>query len=56
MEQVSAGGRVKVDDFRMEDWGNRDLAAVNNHSEIEWMLTLEPGERKTLTYEVGFWR
>ncbi|MFP2924410.1 hypothetical protein ACLESO_04170 [Pyxidicoccus sp. 3LG] len=56
VEQVSAGGRVKVDDFRMEDWGNRDLAAVNSHSEIEWMLTLEPGERKTLNYEVGFWR
>ena len=50
------GGRVKVDDFRPEDWGGSRLAAVNSHSEIDWALTLEPGERKTLTYEVSFWR
>jgi hypothetical protein len=56
VEQVSDGGRVKVDDFRTEDWGNTSLAAVNTHSDVEWMLTLEPGERRTLTYEVGFWR
>ncbi|MDY7229697.1 hypothetical protein [Hyalangium rubrum] len=56
VEQVSGGGRTKVDDFRFEDWGDSDLAAVNNHSEVEWTLTLEPGERRTLTYEVGFWR
>ncbi|WPB79815.1 hypothetical protein KYC5002_11740 [Archangium violaceum] len=56
VEQVSDGGRVKLDDFRTEDWGNTDLAAVNTHSDVEWTLTLEPGERRTLTYEVGFWR
>ncbi|HEX8705538.1 MAG TPA: hypothetical protein VF815_42280 [Myxococcaceae bacterium] len=56
LEQVSGGGKVKVDDFRFEDWGDNDLAAVNSHSEVEWTLTLEPGERRTLTYEVGFWR
>ncbi|WP_224365406.1 DUF4139 domain-containing protein [Hyalangium versicolor] len=55
-QEVSGGGQVKVDDFRPEDWGGSGLAAVNSHSEIEWTLTLEPGERKTLTYEVGFWR
>jgi hypothetical protein len=56
VEQISGGGRVKVDDFRTEDWGDSNLAAINSHSEVEWTLTLEPGERKTLTYEVGFWR
>ncbi|MCY1080816.1 hypothetical protein [Archangium lansingense] len=56
VEQVSDGGRVKVDDFRTEDWGGNSLAAVNTHSDVEWTLTLEPGERRTLTYEVGFWR
>jgi hypothetical protein len=56
VKEVSAGGQVKVDDFRPEDWGGNGLAAVNSHSELEWTLTLEPGERKTLTYEVSFWR
>jgi hypothetical protein len=55
-EKVSGGGRVKVDDFRTEDWGDHRLASVNSHSDIEWSLTLEPGERRTLTYEVSFWR
>jgi hypothetical protein len=56
VEQVSDGGRVKADDFRTEDWGSTELAAVNTHSDVEWTLSLEPGERRTLTYEVGFWR
>ena len=56
VEQVSDGGRVKLDDYRTEDWGSTTLEAVNTHSDIEWTLTLEPGERRTLTYEVGFWR
>lgn len=56
VKDVTGGGQVKVDDFRPEDWGGSGLAAVNSHSEIEWTLTLEPGERKTLTYEVNFWR
>jgi hypothetical protein len=56
VEGVKGGGTVKVDDFRPEDWGNNGLAAVNSHSEVNWTLTLEPGERKTLTYEVNFWR
>ncbi|OJT25943.1 hypothetical protein BO221_08900 [Archangium sp. Cb G35] len=56
VEQVSDGGRVKLDDSRTEDWGSTELAAVNTHSDVEWTLTLEPGERRTLTYEVGFWR
>lgn len=60
VEQVSDGGRVKVDDFHTEDWGSNwgstALAAVNTHSDVEWTLTLAPGERRTLTYEVGFWR
>ncbi|HYI01116.1 hypothetical protein [Hyalangium sp.] len=55
-EAVTGGGRVKVDDFRPDDWGSNRLAAVNSHSDIDWTLTLEPGERKTLTYEVSFWR
>ena len=47
---------MKVDDLRPEDWGGSRLAAVNSPSETDWVLTLEPGERKTLTYEVSFWR
>lgn len=56
VEQVSGGGRVKVDDFRTEDWGDSRLASVNSHSDVEWAVTLKPGERLTLTYEVSFWR
>ncbi len=56
VEKVSGGGRVKVDDFRTEGWSDSRLAAVNSHSDVEWVLTLEPGERRTLTYEVSFWR
>lgn len=55
-DKVSGGGRVKVDDFRMNDWGDTRLASINSHSEVEWSLTLEPGERRTLTYEVTFYR
>jgi hypothetical protein len=56
VEHVSGGGRVKVDDFRTEDWGDSRLASVNSHSDVEWAVTLKPGERLTLTYEVSFWR
>ncbi|HYO65487.1 MAG TPA: hypothetical protein VEU33_05345 [Archangium sp.] len=56
VEQVSDGGRVKPDDYRADDWGSSTLEAMNTHSDVEWTLTLEPGERRTLTYEVGFWR
>jgi hypothetical protein len=27
---------------------------VNNHSDVTWELTLEPGASKTITYEVSF--
>lgn len=56
VEQVSKDGLVKVDDFRAEDWEDRRLALVNAHSDVEWTLILAPGERRELTYEVGFWR
>lgn len=56
VEQVSGGGRVKVDDFRTEDWDDSRLASVNSHSDVEWAVTLKPGERLSLTYEVSFWR
>jgi hypothetical protein len=61
---VSAGGKataasddgtIKLNDFRPDDWDDNGLMRVNNHSDVTWELTLEPGETKTLTYEVSFY-
>lgn len=60
---VSTGGKVlaasddakiKLNDFRASDWDEPNYMRVNNHSEVAWEFTLEPGATKTLTYEETF--
>jgi len=54
-DKASDGGVVKIDDHRNEDWQNGGYAAVNNHSDVTWELELEPGQTKTLTFEVAMY-
>jgi hypothetical protein len=54
VERASDEGVVKVDDMRAEDWVGGQ-AAINNHSDVRWELALEPGQTKTLTYEVSYY-
>jgi hypothetical protein len=51
VEEGSDGARIEVDDFRRADWGDDTYYwRLNNHSEVTWDLTLEPGETRDLTY------
>ena len=44
--QVSDDGTHRVDDFHAADWGDRGYHwRLNQHSDIAWDLTLEPGRR-----------
>lgn len=54
VEEASDAGRVLVNDLKAEDWSG-GAYAVNNHSDVAWDLTLEPGQSKTLTYRFGFY-
>ncbi|MFM8980525.1 MAG: hypothetical protein ACKOSS_08690 [Planctomycetia bacterium] len=54
VEEASDQGRIVVNDLKAEDWTG-GAYAVNNHSDIAWDLTLEPGQSKTLTYRFGFY-
>ena len=54
VEMASDEGTVKVDDLRLQDWKSGQ-AAVNNHSDVSWELTLEPGETRTVSYEVSYY-
>ena len=52
---VSDEGKVVINDFRGEDWQESGYHSVNNHSDVTWDLTLEPGESKVVTYTVTFY-
>ena len=47
---ASDDGRITINDHRGEDWEGAPYA-INNHSDVSWELTLEPGASKTLTLE-----
>ena len=59
-EKVSDGGKVTLNDFRASDWdrngdyGYNEVIRLNQHSDVEWELVLEPGQTKELTYEVVY--
>lgn len=49
---ASDGGEVKINDYNPADWGEHRLDyRMNNHSDVSWNLTLEPGQTRTLTLE-----
>ena len=55
IEKASDGGKVKINDFRAEDWDEGSYMRVNNHSDVSWEFTLQSGETKTVEYTVSFY-
>jgi hypothetical protein len=53
VESASDDGTIKINATRVEDWYGGH-AAINNHSDVAWSLTLEPGETRTVSYVVGY--
>ncbi len=55
-DQVSDGGTAIVSDFHSGDWdyAHGDLSALNNHSNVTWTLTLQPGETKEVTARFSY--
>lgn len=47
---ASDNGKITVDDYQAQDWNETPSGPVNNHSEISWRLTLDPGQTKTVEY------
>jgi hypothetical protein len=54
-ELASDAGKIKLNDWSPADWHGSSYREVNNHSDVSWELTLEPGEKRRLTYEVSFY-
>jgi hypothetical protein len=52
---ASDDGKIKLNDFRPEDWEDNTLMHVNNHSDVTWEFSIGPGETKTIAYEVQFY-
>ena len=50
---ASDDGKVKINDFRPDDWDDSNYMRPNNHSDVTWEFTLEPGKSKTLTYTLS---
>jgi hypothetical protein len=55
VSKVSDDGQIKLNDGRGDDWDSSDYARLNNHTDVTWDVTIEPGEKKTITYEVSFY-
>jgi hypothetical protein len=55
VEQVSDDGKVKTNDFTASDWQEGGYHTLNNHSDVTWDLSIEPGQTRTLTYTVSFY-
>jgi hypothetical protein len=54
-DSATAGGKIRLDEFRAGDWQNGYHDALNNHSDITWELTLNPGETRELEYTFSFY-
>jgi hypothetical protein len=53
-ESASGDATIKISAARAEDF-NGGHAAINNHSEIAWTLTLDPGETRGVSYVVSYY-
>ncbi len=53
IDNVSDEGKIKINDFRPDDWDDQSYMRPNNHSDVTWEFTLDPGETKTLTYTLS---
>ena len=52
---ISNDGKVTLDDLHPADWAGSPIYPANQHSDLSWELTLEPGATQTLTYEVSLY-
>jgi hypothetical protein len=55
VEEASHDAKVRINDFASGDWQESGYHTVNNHSDLTWDLSLEPGKTITLTYTVTFY-
>jgi hypothetical protein len=55
VEQVSDEGKVKTNDFAGTDWQESGYHMINNHSDVTWDLSIDPGQTKVITYTVSFY-
>jgi hypothetical protein len=55
VEQASDDGRIKMNDFRAEDWVDAGHLHVNNHSDVTWEMEIGAGETKKVSYTVSFY-
>ena len=53
-ESATGGGKIRLDEHRAGDWSGY-AEALNNHSEVTWELTLNPGESRDLDYTFSFY-
>jgi len=53
VESASDDGKIKLNDFRPEDWDESGWMRPNNHSDVVWEVDLESGKSKTLTYTIS---
>jgi hypothetical protein len=55
VEEAGDGGRILINDYRTDAWGDGADYRPNNHSDVAWDLTVEPGKTRTLTVEFVFY-
>jgi len=53
-DSASNGGKIRVNNHRASDWRSSP-GSVNNHSDIEWEVTLEAGQTKEVSYTVSYY-
>ncbi len=52
---ASDNGAIKYNDFRAGDWEDSGYLRPNEHSDVSWDFSLEPGATKTISYELTFY-
>lgn len=52
---ASDGGTIRMNDYRAADWAEGQGASINQHSDIRWEITLEPGAKKEITYTIDLY-
>ncbi len=52
---ASNEGKVTLTDAQARDWDDSSWFQVNNHSDVSWSLSLEPGQSVTLTFDVMYY-
>jgi hypothetical protein len=52
---ASDNGAIKYNDFRAGDWDDSGYLRPNEHSDVSWDFSLDPGATKTITYELTFY-